>query len=144
MEDVVVSEVNPGNVSQPEGGGTAADPKANRATFWGNLWEAIAHIRSSISSEGTRLRGSDYVSVFTFPAAAILLVFCQFIPNGLTYRPWVVLFLLLALLYFVASRIGVVKSFTSRQAHLVWMIIVATFISGAVFSLFVFEILRVM
>lgn len=128
----------------PEGGGAATDPKRMRASFWGNLASAANHIRQASNSESSRLRGSDYVSVICFPLAAILLASSQFMPNGLMMRPWFVLFLLVSLFYFVASRIGVVKSFTPRQAHLVWMIVVATFITGAVFALFVFEILRVL
>jgi len=128
----------------PEGGGAATDPKRLRASFWGNLASAAAHIRQASSSESSRLRGSDYVSVISFPLAAVLLASSQFMPNGIMLRPWFVLFLLISLLYFIASRIGVVKSFTPRQAHLVWMIVVATFITGSVFALFVFEILRVM
>ena len=125
-------------------GGAATDPKHLRASFWGNLSSAASHIKQATHTESSRLRGSDYISVISFPTAAILLASSQFIPNGSTFRPWFVLFLLMALLYFIATRIGVVKSFTPRQAHLVWMMIVATFIAGSVFSLFVFEILRVM
>ena len=138
-------EDKPGNASSANPQDQSlADPKRLRASFWGNLIGAIKHIRSAIQSEGGQLRSSDYVSVVSFPTAAILLVACQFIPNGLSLRPWFVLFLLAALFYFVASRIGVVKSFTPRQVHLTWMILVATFISGAVFSLLVFEVLRVL
>lgn len=127
----------------PQGGGAATDPKRLRASFWGNLASAASHIRQATGSDSSRLRGSDYVSVISFPLAAVLLASSQFMPNGIAMRPWFVLFLLLSLFYFIASRIGVVKSFTPRQAHLVWMIVVATFISGAVFALFVFEILRI-
>ncbi|HEY9787519.1 MAG TPA: hypothetical protein V6D17_19175 [Candidatus Obscuribacterales bacterium] len=141
-----MAEANPGNTSpSPEkGSASGTDPKALRAGFWANLSETAKHIRESMGSESTRLRGSDYVSVISFSVAAVLLVACQFMPNGLSLRPWFVLLLFCALLYFVASHIGVVKSFTARQARIIWIIIVASFISGAVFSLMVFELLRVL
>lgn len=128
----------------PEGSGAVSAPKHLRASFWGNLSSAFKHIRAASNAESSRLRGSDYVSVISFPLAAVLLASSAFMPHGILLRPWFVLFLLIALLYFIASRIGVVKSFTPRQAHLVWMIVVATFITGSVFALFLFEILRIM
>ena len=126
---------------QPAG---VADPKSLRVGFWQNLGMAIGHIRGSISSEGSRLRGSDYISIVALPLAAFLLCATNFMSNGLAMRPWFVLFLLVALLYFTASRIGVVKSFSPRQAHLVWTMLVSMFIAGAVFTLLFFEILRIL
>lgn len=139
-------------MTEPESEGTQAkpepaavvDPKSMRVGFWQNLAMAIGHIRGSITTEGSRLRGSDYISIIALPLAAILLCATNFMSNGLAMRPWFVLFLLMSLLYFVASRIGVVKSFSPRQAHLVWTMLVSAFLAGAVFTLLFFEILRIL
>jgi hypothetical protein len=122
--------------------GAATDPKALRASYVENVGQSMKHIQEALSTEGKKLRGSDYISVLMLPIASILLAICSAMPGGLTIRPFLVTTFLLSLLYFIGARIGILRALTLRQTHLVMSIISATFMLGATFALLMYEIMR--
>lgn len=119
-----------------------SDPKALRASYWGNITAALKHMQEAVEVEGRKLRGADYVSVIMLPIASVVLAICSATPHGLTVRPFLVLFFCIALLYFIGARIGILRSLNHRQTHLVLSIISATFLLGATFSLLMYEVMR--
>jgi hypothetical protein len=118
--------------------GAATDPKALRASYVENVGQSMKHIQEALSTEGKKLRGSDYISVLMLPIASILLAICSAMPGGLTIRP----FLVTTFLHFIGARIGILRALTLRQTHLVMSIISATFMLGATFALLMYEIMR--
>lgn len=120
----------------------AADPKAMRASYVENVNHSMKHIQEALSSEGKKLRGSDYLSVLMVPIASVMLAICSAMPGGLAIRPFLVAAFALALLYFIGARIGILRALTMRQTHLVMSIISATFMLGATFALLMYEIMR--
>jgi hypothetical protein len=96
-----------------------------------------------VALEGHKLRGSDYLSIALLPIASIALACCSFNPAGLGVRPYLVGLFGLVLLYFIGGRIGIVRPLTTRQTHLFFVLIFASFLFGCVFSLFVIELWRV-
>lgn len=127
---------------EPAMAGPVDDPKKLRAGYFENLAATASHIGSSIRSEGKRLRNSDYFSIAALPIFAILLA--VFAGNWMltAARPFAVLAFFVALLYFIGARIGIVRSLTPRQAHLIFNIILATFMLGCTFALLIFELIR--
>jgi len=116
--------------------------RALRAGFWQNVIGSFDHINRAVKAEGKRLRVSDYVSVILLPVAAILLAWASSSYEGLTFRPYIVLLFNFIALYFIASRIGIIRTLTYRQTHLVWVIICASFLLGCVFSLLIFDFMK--
>ena len=130
------------SASEPPAG--AADDRSKRAQvgFFTNVRLSAQHIKESVNSEGSKFRGSDYISIIAVPVVAVVLMAVSSSPMGLTIRPFMVMAICLALLYFIGKRIGVVRALTPRQANLVWTILVATFILGICFAFLTFEIMR--
>ena len=128
----------------PDAAKEVVDPKSLRGGYWENLSASIAHIRESVAVEGRRLRGSDYLSIALLPIASISLAVCSSNPAGLSVRPYLVAFFVAVMLYFIGGRIGIVRPLTTRQTHLFFTLIFASFLLGCVFSLLVIELLRVL
>ena len=118
------------------------DPTALRASYWENIDSSVQHIKAAIKSEGNRLRTTDYISLVMLPTAAMALAICSTTRSLLAVRPWLVLVYTLVTLYFIGARIGIIKSMTPRQTHLVFTLLCATLMLGATGALLLFEILR--
>jgi len=129
--------------TNPDSGQDVVDPKSLRGGYWENLSASVSHIRESVSIEGRRLRGSDYLSIALLPLAAISLAVCSSNPAGLSVRPYLVAFFVVVLLYFIGGRVGIVRPLTTRQTHLFFTISFAAFLLGCVFSLLVLELCRI-
>jgi uncharacterized membrane protein len=132
------------NVSPQGGAGAVDDPKKLRSGYWVSIAETCKHVRTSIQSEGKRLRTTDYVSIILLPVFALLLA--VFAANIMltTYRPFFAVAFFIALLYFIGARIGVLRALTPRQTHLTFNVIIATFMLGCTFALLVFEVIRLL
>jgi len=127
--------------SENLGTNTAADPKAMRASYFGNVFESIKHIKASGATEGRKPRGSDYLSIILLPVVAVILCLtCFSVAAVEPFKAIFVCLLNLVILYFIGARIGIIRSLNHRQAHLVWVLIMATFMLGCTFSLFMFEL----
>jgi hypothetical protein len=48
----------------------------------------------------------------------------------------------LSLLYFIGARIGVLRALSARHTHLIFNVLLATFMLGCTFALLIFEIMR--
>jgi len=124
--------------------GAQEDPQKLRAGYWKSVADTCKHVKTSIASEGKRLRTSDYFSIICLPIFALLLA--VFAANIMltAYRPLFALAFFGSLLYFIGARIGILRALTARQTHLTFNVIVATFMLGCTFALLVFEAIRLM
>jgi hypothetical protein len=59
-----------------------------------------------------------------------------------TWRPLLVFVFFSVLLYFIGGRIGIMRSMSARETHLMFNILMATFMVGVTFSMLVFELIR--
>lgn len=130
-----------GNTSPSES--AAKDPKSMRAGYFENIFETIKHIRASVSSEGRKLRGSDYLSIILLPVVSVVLCLgCFALAQTEPFKGIFVAALNLVVLYFIGARFGIIRALTHRQAHLVWVLLMAVFMLGITFSLLMFELGR--
>ncbi len=107
-----------------------------RPGFFEVVSSSIGYLRNSAQIEGSKLRGSDTPSVILLPASCLVLVLIAWsgaspsVLSGLFVLP------LAAFFYYIGSRLGIVKSLTTRQAYLMWHILMATFLLGVTFAVF--------
>jgi hypothetical protein len=127
---------------QPAGPSPVDDPKKLRAGYFQSIFETAQHIRDSVGSEGNRLRNADYISIICLPVFSLILA--VFATNIMltNYRPIFVVAFFLSLLYFIGARIGVLRALSARHTHLIFNVLLATFMLGCTFALLIFEIMR--
>jgi hypothetical protein len=99
------------------------------------LCSSISYLRESAAVEGTK-RQIDLVASAMLPVSSLLLVMAICLIATPQIKMLSFLIPVLALGYFVATRIAIVKTMNQRQAYLTWHILLATFMLGAAFSLF--------
>lgn len=104
-----------------------------RLKFWPNLGTSFKHIRESVRSEGNRIRKTDPITIFLVPVACIVLAYASFASGWL--RLLIATLTFFSMLFYVAARIGIVRSMNHRQTNLVWHIMMAMFMAGIVFAL---------
>jgi hypothetical protein len=133
--------------AQPSAAGSGGsvpvdDPRKLRLGYWRNITETVKHIRTSIAAEGKRIRASDYISIICLPVFSLLLA--VFATNIILtpWRPLLVFVFFSVLLYFIGGRIGIMRSMSARETHLMFNILMATFMVGVTFSMLVFELIR--
>ncbi|MGH9553347.1 MAG: hypothetical protein ACRD3W_28460 [Terriglobales bacterium] len=122
--------------------GSIDDPRKLRAGYFENIGLTAAHIGDAVRSEGKRLRNTDYFSIVALPVFSLILAIFATNMMLTPYRPFGVLAFFLALMYFIGARIGVIRALSARQAHLIFNIMLATFMLGCTFALLIFEVLR--
>jgi uncharacterized membrane protein len=126
----------------PQAAGADDDPKKLRSGYFEGIAETMEHVRSAIASEGKRLRTSDVLSIVLLPIFALLLAIFAANIMLTPYRPLFAVLFFFALLYFIGGRIGVLRALTPRQTHLLFNIILASFMLGCTMALLIFEVMR--
>ncbi len=111
-----------------------------RLPFGPNLMATLKHIRAAVKAEGDRMRKSDPLTLWLVPGLAVALA-CVSFSHGVL-RILISLLAYLAVLAYILTRIGIVRSLSHRQTNLVWHLLMAEFISGLIFALLVFEIVH--
>ncbi|CAN5320235.1 hypothetical protein BH11CYA1_BH11CYA1_50180 [soil metagenome] len=114
--------------------------KVERLGFFENLNETARHLGKSIETQGRSIREEDKLSSLLVPATCIGLTIA--VTVGGWARLVVSTLALAALLYYVLSRIGIVRSLTERQAALIWHIVLSVFLLGITFSFVFLEVLN--
>lgn len=118
-----------------EGGGQKQD-LPRRATL-SNFFRALKHVNEASVSEDVRQRFSDYVTIGLVILCIVSLLFAVSfqVPTGLRLLP---LFLTIAaVVFYIINRLGIMISFTHRQALIVWQILVAGFWLGVTSSMLI-------
>lgn len=98
------------------------------------LSAAVAYMREAANSEFKR--AGDTRNAMLLPVSCVLLVtsICLSCPPALRALAFVVP--LFCFMYYIANRIGIVRTFNPRQAYLTWHVLIATFLMGGTFALF--------
>lgn len=111
-----------------------------RLGFADNVKEAAKHVGQSVKSQSGKTRQSDILSAMLMPVTCIALVAASVCANWA--RLVVALLALCSVLFYVLSRIGIMRTLNERQAVLVWHILSATFLMGITFAFVFLEILN--
>ncbi len=112
--------------------------KVQRLGFFENISESAKHVRNSVNSQGKTLRQSDHLSAMMVPATSFALMAA--VLAGGWARLVVSVIALAALLFYVLSRIGIMRTLSERQAALIWHIFLGLFLMGITFSFVFLEI----
>ncbi|HEY9867715.1 MAG TPA: hypothetical protein V6D08_00785 [Candidatus Obscuribacterales bacterium] len=132
------------DISKPEsaasGGGPApaqgAGAPGRRAGFK-NFLAAIKHINEASVADTVKQRFSDYVTIGLVVVCILSLVAAVAlpVPQGLKLLP--LLFTVGAIVFYIINRLGIILSLTSRQALIVWQILIAAFWLGVTSAMLV-------
>ena len=111
-----------------------------RLGFIDNLKASYQKIRISVKSEGEKIRKTDPITIWLVPGLAIALLCVSF--TGGFLRLLIAICAYLSACFYIAARIGIVRSMNERQVNLVWHILMASFIAGILFAFVVLSIVN--
>lgn len=117
------------DLTEPSSGGTRADRQPAMQAFA----SAIEYLRSAAYIEFKR--ESDAKNALLLPLSCILLITAILLPAPPALKALSFCAPLGAFFYYIATRIGIVKTFSQRQAYLTWHILIATFLLGGTLTL---------
>jgi hypothetical protein len=117
------------DVTEPSAGGTRADRQPPMQA----MGSALEFLRSSAYIEFKR--ESDAQVAMLLPLSCILLIAAMLLPAPPPIKALSFGAPLAAFVYYIATRIGIVKTFTQRQAYLTWHILIATFLLGGTLTM---------
>lgn len=129
--DISKGDSQPKESSGNEGSG------APRRQGMKNFVLAVRHIHDATVADNVKQRFSDYVTIALVVLCILSLMVAVIlqIPVGIKVLP--LLFTVGAILFYIINRMGIVISLTSRQALIVWQILVAGFWLGVTSSMLV-------
>ena len=99
----------------------------------------IKHLDYSAKVEYRNIRAKDKLSLWLLPLASLLAVISTFI-GDITIRTIMFCMTTLVCMYYIAQRIGTVRTFTTRQAYLTWQMLIGTFLFGFTLALLVIDL----
>lgn len=102
-----------------------------------NVMAAIKHINEASVTESVKQRISDYVTIGLVVICIMSLVAAVALPvaPGLKLLP--LLLTIGAVVLYMINRLGIIVSLSSRQALIVWQIVIASFWLGVTSSMMV-------
>jgi hypothetical protein len=133
VADSDVPKVNPTTGQEAS---SSADQAPRRAGL-ANLLKAIQHINEASVADNVKQRFSDYVTIGLVVLCILSLVMAVSVPvpPGIKLLP--LLFTVLAVVFYIINRLGIMISLTARQALIVWQILVAGFWLGVTSAMLV-------
>jgi hypothetical protein len=117
------------DVTEPSSGGTRADRQPPLQA----MGSALQYLRSSAHIEFKR--ESDAQVAMLLPISCVMLIAAILLPAPPAIKALAFCAPLAAFFYYIATRIGIVKTFSQRQAYLTWHILIATFLLGGTITM---------
>lgn len=105
-----------------------------------NVKEAALHVGKSVKNQGSKTRQSDILSSLLMPVTCVALMAASICMSWA--RLVVALIALCSVMFYVLSRVGIMRTLNERQAVLIWHILSATFLMGITFAFVFLEILN--
>jgi RsiW-degrading membrane proteinase PrsW (M82 family) len=121
------------------GGNNPSDAAFQRTGFIEQALLGIKHLDYSAKIEYKNIRAKDKLSLWLLPLASFLAV-CSTFVGDVTIRTIVFSMTTLVCMYYIAQRIGTVRTFTTRQAYLTWQMLIGTFLFGFTLALLVIDL----
>ena len=102
-----------------------------------NVFSAIKHVNEASATESVKQRISDYVTIGLVVVCILSLVAAVAlpVPPGLKLLP--LIFTIGAVVFYIINRLGIIVSLNSRQALIIWQILIAAFWLGVTSAMFV-------
>jgi hypothetical protein len=125
--------------SSPVPGGESA---SQRQPTLQQAAEAFQYMRESTRIEVKR--GTDKANAAVLPVACILLIVAISITATPALKALSFLAPMAAFSYYVAARVGIVRTMNSRQAYLTFHMLIATLLLGGTMALFFLFVLTLM
>jgi hypothetical protein len=102
-----------------------------------NVFSAIKYVNEASATESVKQRISDYVTIGLVVICILSLVAAVALPvaPGLKLLP--LIFTIGAVVFYIINRLGIIVSLSSRQALIVWQIVIASFWLGVTSAMFV-------
>jgi hypothetical protein len=126
-----MSETEPTNVTPQD---AAASAQAQRLPLMKQLAVSVGYMRECANSEFKRAGDARNAMFLPVSCALLVVAICMSCPPQLRALSFMVPLFCFA--YYIANRIGIVRTFSPRQAYLTWHILIATFLIGGTFTLF--------
>ncbi|MFN8658643.1 MAG: hypothetical protein U0105_20075 [Candidatus Obscuribacterales bacterium] len=120
--------------SAPAAAGGAPGGAYQRTSFLEQAILGIKHLDYSAKTEYKNIRAKDKLSLWLLPLASFMAVAATFI-GDITIRTIVLSLTTLVCMYYIAQRIGTVRTFTTRQAYLTWQMLIGAFLFGFTLAL---------
>lgn len=141
MEESKVPDSTASNAAPdaPGDGSKPADQAFQRTGFIEQAMLGIKHLDYSAKVEYKNIRAKDKLSLWLLPLASFLAVVSTFI-GDVTIRTIMFSMTTLVCMYYIAQRIGTVRTFTTRQAYLTWQMLIGTFLFGFTLALLVIDL----
>lgn len=102
-----------------------------------NVMAAIKHINEASVTESVRQRISDYVTIGLVVICIMSLVAAVALPVQPVLKLLPLLLTILAVVLYMINRLGIIVSLSSRQALIIWQIVIASFWLGVTSSMLV-------
>ncbi len=102
-----------------------------------NVFSAIKYVNEASATESVKQRVSDYVTIGLVVVCILSLVAAVALPvePGLKLLP--LIFTIGAVVFYIINRLGIIVSLSSRQALIIWQILIAAFWLGVTSAMFV-------
>lgn len=102
-----------------------------------NVFSAIRHVNEASATESVKQRVSDYITIGLVVLCILSLVLAVAlpVPAGLKLLPLILT--IGAVIFYIINRLGIIVSLNSRQALIVWQILIAAFWLGVTSAMFV-------
>lgn len=124
------------DVQHPDKSGEEDFGGARRGGFR-NVVAAIKHINEASVTESVRQRVSDYVTIGLVVFCILSLVAAVALPCQPAVKLLPLLLTIGAVILYMINRLGIIVSLSSRQALIVWQIVIASFWLGVTSSMMV-------
>jgi len=125
---------------KPESPASVADDDDNfppRRGGFRNVFSAIRHVNEASATESVKQRVSDYITIGLVVVCIFSLVLAVALPvaPGLKLLPLILT--IGAVIFYIINRLGIIVSLNSRQALIVWQILIAAFWLGVTSAMLV-------
>jgi hypothetical protein len=106
-----------------------------------NFFRAVKHINDASVADSVKQRLSDYVTIGLVVVCILSLVASAALPVPVgvpvAFKVLPLVFTVGAVVFYIINRLGIIVSLTSRQALIVWQILIASFWLGVTSAMLV-------
>ena len=102
-----------------------------------NVFSAIKYVNEASATESVKQRISDYVTIGLVVVCILSLVAAVALPVAAGLKLLPLIFTIGAVVFYIINRLGIIVSLSSRQALIVWQIVIASFWLGVTSAMFV-------
>ncbi len=102
-----------------------------------NVFSAIKHVSEASATESVKQRVSDYITIGLVVVCILSLVLAVVLPVAAGLKLLPLILTIGAVVFYMINRLGIIVSLNSRQALIVWQILIAAFWLGVTSAMLV-------